>query len=441
LFVLLLLLPAFAFGSSKALLIGIGVYKEPGHDLPGIDLDVQRMHRIALSMGFAETQIHTLQDRQATLGGIEGELRSWFRQGVGPNDHLLLYFSSHGSLVPGPNGPVGAICPHDVHVASDHLENVLTGPTLSSLLESNPSHNIVLIVDACHSGGLTSSKAIGRAFVAKVLRYPGMPSGDLQGDLFTAGEATKAVGEPNYGYMSACRRDQVAAATKQGSVLTLAMEEGWNRLRQAKQRASLEAVHPLALGFIQANGINQQNPELYGDPNLLKADWFGAPQATSGTSGAWAALEQIAQQAAGPLRVGISRPEYRKNELLDISAEVPRDGYLFVLSVGEGDEKPVLLFPNQWQKDNHMAGGATRIPTAGANWHIRQGLPSGMSRQNVLLVVVLSHSADNLKDLLSGNGPFKDIDLGEGATRSPFVEEAATASGYLAAKLTYSIKE
>jgi hypothetical protein len=54
---------------------------------------------------------------------------------------------------------------------------------------------------------------------------------------------------------------------------------------------------------------------------------------------------------------------------------------------------------------------------------------------------VLSNSADNLKNLLSGNGPFKDIDLGEGATRSPFVEEAATASGYLAAKLTYSIKE
>jgi uncharacterized protein YbaR (Trm112 family) len=455
-FALLLLLPVLGFASDKALLIGIGKYQDASVNLPGIDLDVSRMHRLAQSMGFKPEQIHSLQDEQATLAGIQGALRGWFREGVGPHDRLLLYFSSHGSLVKGPNGPVGAIIPHDFQRVPGNLTNVLTGPMLAELLQTNPSHSILLIVDACHSGGLTSRKSIGRDFKPKVLIYEGMPSGDLTADLFKAGvPATKDIGQPNYGYLSACRQDQVAAATSQGSVLTLGLEEAWADLRRNQKSASLAAAHPTILAFIQSRGINEQNPELFGDNNLLNADWFTTragsppppppPPQPAPPTGAWGALEKIAQQSSGPLDVRISKQQYLKNEMLDIVVTPGREGYLFVMSVGDGDAKPALLYPNKWEQDNHVTGGQLAIPRAGATYHIRQGLPQGMAQQKVLLVVVLSHAPDALKDLESGDGPFKDLDFEQQTTRSPFLEEAAGPapgpSGYLAGKLIYVIKD
>jgi len=455
-FALLLLLPVLCFASDKALLIGIGKYQDASVNLPGIDLDVNRMHRLALSMGFKPEQIHSLQDEQATLAGIQGALRGWFREGVGPHDRLLLYFSSHGSLVRGPNGPVGAIIPHDFQRVPGNLANVLTGPMLADLLQMNPSHSILLIVDACHSGGLTSRKGIGRDFKPKVLIYQGMPSGDLTADLFKAGvPATKDMGQPNYGYLSACKRDQVAAATSQGSVLTLGLEEAWADLRRNQRSASLAAAHPTIVAFIQSRGINEQNPELFGDNNLLNADWFTSragsppppppPPQPAPPTAAWGALENIVQQSSGRLDARISKQQYLQNEMLDIVVTPGREGYLFVMSVGEGDAKPSLLYPNKWDQDNHVIGGSLAIPRAGARYHIRQGLPKGMAQQKVLLVVVLSHAPDALKDLESGDGPFKDLDFGQQATRSPFLEEAAGPasgpSGYLAGKLIYVIKD
>jgi hypothetical protein len=461
-----LFLPALATASNKALLIGVGTFEHPCTsppqppcvpNLPGIDLDVQRMHRLALNMGFAESQIHTLMDQHATIAAIQAELKGWFRQGVGPNDRLLLYFSSHGSLAQGKNGPIGIIIPYDVAFPPNSIANVLPGPELADLLESNPSHNIMLIVDACHSGGLMNNKSVDRDIVVKFLRYPGMPNGSLEANLFDAGMATKGIGQPNYGYLSACTQKETAGATDHGSLLTLALEDGWSKLRKSNQRASLEAAHPLILGFIRTNSNNPQHPELYGDANLLKADWFGGPRQepapgpgpspSPGRSQAWELLENIARQAAGPIPARISKGEYRKGERLELSVDVPREGYLFILSVGEGDEKPALLFPNQYQDDNHVQRGSVQIPAAGARWHITQGLPSGMNRQNVVLVVVLSHARDTLKELTSGAGPFKDVDVPQDATRSPFVEPndsnapPNSPSGYLATKVTYLIKE
>jgi hypothetical protein len=311
----------------------------------------------------------------------------------------------------------------------------------------------MLVVDACHSGGLTSKKGIGLDFTPKVLRYPGMPDDDLTADLFTAGvPATKDASQPNYGYLSACRRDQVAGATKQGSVMTLALEQGWQQLRQQQQKASLQNVHPITLDFIKRNGINQQDPELFGDSNLLAADWFSArqsagpgpaPQPPAGKTKAWASVESAVAGAAGPLPFQINQPEYKAmKDLMSITVDVPHEGYLFVVAVGEGDQDPVVLFPNKRQADNHVAPGPTRIPQPGARFALGQALPPNMSRQNILLAVFLSSSQDSLKDLTFGDGVFSSVHLPDPGQRSPFVQETASQqAGFLAGKLIYLIKE
>jgi hypothetical protein len=448
---LLLGLSLTAFASDKALLIGIGRYADPNANLPGIDLDVQHMREIAMSIGIRD--IRTLQDEQATMAGIQNELRGWFREGVTRDDRLLLYFSSHGSLVNGPNGLVGAIIPHDFRREPGTLTNVLTGPMLVELLSGNPSRRIFLVVDACHSGGLTSSKGVGLAFYPKFLRYEGMPEGDLTGGLVSAGmPATKGIAVLNYGYLAACQRDQVAAATSQGSVLTLGLADALKELHRSQKSASLVAVTPMILRFIQTGGINAQNPELFGDGQLLHADWLNSntaapppsppPPSASQNRRVWESLENIAQHSTGSLNVRASRGEYVKNDLLELSMNVPRDGYLFVVTAGEGDEKPTVLFPNKWEQDNHVSGGSSiKIPRSGAKWHIRQGLTAGMKQQNVLVVVLLSNSPDSLKDFTSGGGAFKDLDIHPESTRTPFAEEASSAEGFLAGKVTFVIKD
>jgi hypothetical protein len=329
-------------------------------------------------------------------------------------------------------------------MANNTLENVLTGPELASLLEGNASKNILLVVDACHSGALTSAKALNLAkphAVPKVLRYPGMPQGDLKENLMSSGVKAKDLKQPNFGYLAACRKDEESWATKQGSFLTTALQGGWTKLHQNAQGASLQAVQPLLVKFIKdpANNPdgNQQDPELYGDPGLLQVDWFSVARPPA-APGAWSALEQISQKASGPLQASIPQTEYHKGDLMDISIVAPREGYLFVLSFGEGDAKPITLFPNDWESNNHVGPGPAKIPKAGANWHIRQGLPDGVSQQKILMVVVLSANADSLAGLLSGSGAFKEVNM---RSKSPFAEEASSSTGYLAAEITYLIKQ
>jgi metacaspase-1 len=439
----ILLFPVSVLAADKALIVAVGKYVDTSINLPGIGFDVQNMRQVALDMGLSNAQIHTLLDERASLAAIESELRGWFREGVGPEDRLLLYFSGHGSIVKGPNGLVGALIPHDVRKANSTLENVLTGPALAGLLEGNTSKHILLVVDACHSGGLTAAKGIspGR-FTPKVLVYDGMPTGDLSAGLLKAGvPATKDVTELNYAYLSACRRDQVAAATNQGSLFTIALAEGWKNLRQSKQHTSLEAVQPITTELIKANGMNDQSPELYGESTLLKADWFKATPQTSLRPKPSEYLEQVAKGASGSFPARISRQEYTKADTMEISIEAPREGYLFVLSIGEGDENPTVLFPNKLQGDNRIKPGPIQIPKTGATWHIRQGLPPKVSRQNVLLVLVLTRNQVNLQDLMTGEGDFKQLRLPEDKARSPFVEEDTNKAGYLAARITYVIKE
>ena len=61
-FVVLSLLAGAAAAEQRALLVGVGKYAVPGIDLPGIDLDLERMQETLNLMGFDDSQIHQLLD-------------------------------------------------------------------------------------------------------------------------------------------------------------------------------------------------------------------------------------------------------------------------------------------------------------------------------------------------------------------------------------------
>ncbi len=188
-----LLAPA-ALANPRALLVGVG--DVPNNALPAIDLDIDNMKKVAQVMGFKSGDIEVLFNEQATYANVRRALATWVREGVGPDDHVLIYFSGHGTRVPDPSpGSVGgvddALVLHDVERARVNgratLKNVLIGHEFGAALAAIPSHNVLVLVDACHSGTATRTLTLGNHRLGvgsgymKYFSYPGMPSGVTRG--------------------------------------------------------------------------------------------------------------------------------------------------------------------------------------------------------------------------------------------------------------------
>lgn len=190
LLVLLTLLQAtIALSEQRALLVGVGKYGVPGIDLPGIDLDLERMHDALNLMGFDDSQIHQLLDSEATSENLIREFEVWLKDGVQPGDRVIFYFSGHGSNIPDLDGDEAdgvdeVLVTYDVRRTRQNgrstLSGVVTDDKLALLVAGVPSMNVWIIVDACHSGTVTRKifmdvKSLGGDSVyEKSFDYPGM---------------------------------------------------------------------------------------------------------------------------------------------------------------------------------------------------------------------------------------------------------------------------
>src|SRR5271165_4387825 len=94
--------PSTTWAASRVLLIGVGKYELPNNDLPGVDLDIDNMRKVAQIMGFAPQDTKVLFDEEATYAGVKTALGTWLHEGVNPSDRVLIYFSGHGTRVPDP---------------------------------------------------------------------------------------------------------------------------------------------------------------------------------------------------------------------------------------------------------------------------------------------------------------------------------------------------
>src|SRR5579862_5852862 len=160
------LFTAAAEARPRALLIGVA--DVPNNELPGIDLDMDNMKKVAAIMGFAPEDIKVLFNQQATHANVMQALNGWAREGVGPEDKVLIYFSGHGTRVPDPDKPGGvddALVLHDMQRATIQgkasLKNVLLGHEFGAALAKIPSHEVLVLVDACHSGTATRDISLG----------------------------------------------------------------------------------------------------------------------------------------------------------------------------------------------------------------------------------------------------------------------------------------
>ena len=423
---------------NRALLIGIGKYKNPRLNLQGIDKDIAVMKNIAARTGFQPKQIMTLTDEQATYEGIVRAIRTWLIQGAGPADRVLLYYSGHGSSIPDqdpidePDKRDEVLVAWDAEYSKGKLINVLVDDYMGELLGEMRSRNVFLIFDACNSGTATKgidivSRSMNEEFTPKVVFFEQLEdSKSLDSMVSSLGShnftprSANARNRMNYVGIMAARDDEFANASPDGSVLTLALKRVFESYSASVTPAlllsqALEACQRFTEEKRARNIVVSQHPQLIGDGTRYNAPLFGG-MAITPPPGPHAPesrlLEEWAAAAdAAPVKIEIwpGQPVYAPRQQLSITLNAAKTGYLYLINVGKGEDSATLLFPNQHDSNNLVHEGQTVSIPSNTKWKMPASIPAGMASQTVLLVAVIAPEPVDLGNGFAAAGIFKEI--------------------------------
>jgi hypothetical protein len=124
------------------------------NDLPGTPADVKNVRRTLKDFGFEDATTIQLFDRSATTAAVRAALAR-LTASVGPNDLLVLYISSHG--MERQFGKAGVTIPvfFDTDVGADPYA-LLDYAELVKLFAQIPAKQLIMLIDACYSGGATT---------------------------------------------------------------------------------------------------------------------------------------------------------------------------------------------------------------------------------------------------------------------------------------------
>jgi hypothetical protein len=261
----------------RALLVGVGDYNLPGAELPGIDTDIRLMTEASRWMGFSDDQVLVLESEQATQSRVEWALQRWLVDGVDADDPVLIYFSGHGVRVWDESGDEAddlhdeALLLFDAHPVElkgrPSLDGLLLDDRFGDYLKQIPSRQVLVLVDACHSGSVNKDlgDALGRK--TKFYAYPGMPSGT--GSLRISNGEDKGA---NYLVISAAGDDEQALPSEQGSYFTLGIYQRLKHARAGQQSIDARELMQAAQAYIsdQVVPAYRYHPHLSGNPALAR---------------------------------------------------------------------------------------------------------------------------------------------------------------------------
>ena len=387
----ILVISTAAFAEQRALLVGVGKYSAPGNDLPGIDLDLDRMRNTLNIMGFEDSQIHSLLDEKATAANVLAEVRGWLTKGVEPTDRVVLYFSGHGAYVPDFDGDEAdgvdeVLVTHDVRRTRvrgrPSLKGVILDDELNELLSKIKSRNILTIVDACHSGTSTRSfnlddkSLVEDPVFAKIFTYEGMP--EKTAVAMTRSAAIADESHLNYVSISAAADDEKAIGTSKGGIFTIGLSNAIIEAAKKGNTVTLQELHTQASAYIQSklSGDRIHHPQISGNPTLAGGALQIVPLTNGNGPNRKRLLELVAQQgSAFDLRA--TKSTYVVDDPVELHMQIPPGGgYLNVVTV-DAQDNATVLFPNQFHLDNAVDPGAFRIPTETMAFELPASEPLG----------------------------------------------------------------
>ena len=140
----------------SAVIIGLSQYgaNTGATTLEGVPHDVESAKRIAAAMGIPANQIRLVRDQDATKERILQEIRQ-LGERTRDGGRSFIYFSGHGTRYwdPSVNGCVEGLLTHD--------GQAITNAELAQATQkvTAGADKVITMIDACHSGGVTSGKA------------------------------------------------------------------------------------------------------------------------------------------------------------------------------------------------------------------------------------------------------------------------------------------
>ncbi len=383
-----LLASGSAFAEQRALLVGVGKYSVPGIDLPGIDLDLDRMQDTLNIMGFEDSQIKRLLDEEATSKNVVKGFETWLREGVGPNDRVVFYYSGHGSNTPDFNGDEDdgvdeVLVTHDVRRVTKKGKRALSGvvddDTLSELIAAIPSNNIWIIVDACHSGTVTrdivmDNLSLGKdPIFTKSFAWSGMP----EGKTFAFDKEFSKDVDTNFVSMSAAGDGEKAIGTTRGGVFTIGLSNAIRDAAQQERSLNVVELRDSAAEYIQEH-VDEwavHTPQVTGSETLANGALKILPLEEGNGPNRKKLLQMVAEQDA-PFEFTANKETYALEDPVVLSMTIPVDGYLNVISVDSKDTATVL-FPNKYHLDHAVSAGEFKIPTAKMAFDLPASEPLG----------------------------------------------------------------
>lgn len=379
-YAVLLCISSPLYAESRALIIGVGEYEnEDVNDLPGLDIDVDIMKRVATNLGYKESSVLVLQDEEATIDNIVRGLDQWLVEGVEADDQVLIYFTGHGAQMQDQNsdeddGLDEFFLAHDFQVKNNVAEGALVDDDFYKFLSRIPTENILLVVDACHSG--TGFKSFNGALTGSeggIAKYHAIGKEiALVDGSFAAGEKGSSA---RFVALMSSDDTETSIATSRGSVFTLGIEQALkDSLGQGRSATPLQIIESTRTFVRQELSTRPElifTPQIGGDSDLLSKPLQLIPATTL--------RDDLLATAEPAERLSISTNKQQfslGDRSLTVNVEVPADGYLNIVTVDPNDSG-MVLYPNKFNQDNYVAAGMVTLPTREMSFDLEAQGPIG----------------------------------------------------------------
>lgn len=422
--------------SAHALILTIGEYQGRITPLKGVRHDAVSGILMARGLGVPEDQIISLGNEALTVEGLHQAFNQLDRR-VKTNDEVFVYYSGHGARLKSFDGRADRCAEALVSVDGQGFMDTELSSRLDHLAQR--ARRVVVFLDACHSGGVTTRAVSGAdAFTGKAWTPVNAKTGEAEScehpsNALTRGlqEAKAGSGKLNFVHIAAARPDEVALdSPDRGGLATQAWLEclgGAAKDLDGSAGISVEELRICAQPIIDRmtrgnTRFGAHHISLTGNNAMvLKGAPEPEPAPVQATPPVQADAPAPQQAAVNPVavlkdllanrddrrqvRLGSDRPSLRVGERIRFTLTTSHPGYVYLLMVGTTGQEFDLLFPNRKDSGNFMRAGDTwTLPRPG--WGIAAQGPAG---KNHLLAIVSDTPRDFSALGMKPTGPFSAL--------------------------------
>ena len=427
-------------GTRRALLVAVEPWpdkeKDPNRGAGWKDLQMMK-ELLTKKWGFAESDIHQVFNRDATLANVVSAFEQQIISQTKPGDSVVIYWSSHGTQVADmdgdePDGLDEAYCTFDFDWSKP--ETWFTDDLFAALLARIRTKDILVITDACHSGGSTRGieedgdaqpKAISSGFIPAKVNRANVAEEKAPGHVML---------------LAACASDEVSYGgfgkggyfTIQLQSILMAAPTDSLSFQQAVERVRPK-IGTLFKGLTLVPGSPKTWTPQFEGPVTKKIATFLNPPVTPPEPPAPPPPPPLPvwQKQSGDIALNLATDKtiYSEGDLMKVTVTPDLDCHLRLYYLS-ADHQTHQIFPNKFQQDGFVKKGQTvTLPAQGAAFEFKMGAPFG----NEILMAVASsvpftdQAGQEVQNQLFQE--FKDTNLESLAHRGISVEETKALTG------------